>query len=118
MAEGQPTPGPVAPGDYVRRVVVTLGLAALAVMLFVWTWYAIQVLLIAFAGVLLAILLRELANFISRNTPLSNGWSRAVVILAVIGVLVGLGWLTLPRIARQADELAEKLPEQMEKLEA
>src|SRR5688572_21496398 len=109
MAEGQPAPGAAANGDYVRRVVITLGLVAAAFMLFVWTWYAIQVLLIAFAGVLLAILLRELANFVTRRTRLSNGWSLAVVILAVIGVLVGLGWLTLPSIARQADELAEKL---------
>jgi predicted PurR-regulated permease PerM len=62
---------------------VVLGLALV--------WSAIEVLLLVFAGILLATVLRALADLLADYTPLSSGWSLLIVLLALLGALGG--WL-------------------------
>jgi len=84
------------------------GLVVAAAFLFIWA--AADVLLIAFAGVLLAIIIRSASDFIVRLTGLKVGWSIAIVMICGF-TLLGLGILfTGPAIAAQIDQLRRDLP--------
>ena len=117
MAHTPPPPPPPGPpvlraGEmgFVRRVLLAVGLAVLAVTVALFLWYAIYVLLLAFAGVLIAVALRSSADWVSRKTGLGEGWSLAGVILGLAGFFVAVGWLAGPSLVRQVDELTNQLP--------
>ena len=87
---------------------LTRGLLVVGALLLVWL--ALHLLLLLFAGILLAILLRTLAAALTRYTGLPVGVSLAVVCLTLVSVLVLGGWLYAPQLAEQSDQLTETLP--------
>lgn len=103
-------------GGVVRWILIGVGVATCAVLALLALVYAIDVLLLVFAGILVAVFLRALSDWISAHTPLSARWSLALVALALTG-LMALGlWLGGTRLAGQVDELKEKLPQAIEEL--
>ena len=86
-------------GGFTRRALTVIGLVIAAVTLLMFLWYAVDVLLLIFAGVLLAVFLRGLSDWVSRHTPLPGGWALAAVILALIGVVAAGAWLIAPDVA-------------------
>ena len=71
---------PVPLSRYARLILLIL----LVVSLFLLLWYTVDVFLLIFAGILLAIFLRALSDWLSEHSPLSGGWSLAVVVLVLI----------------------------------
>jgi len=61
--------------SFVRRSLIAVGIVALAVLVISIVWYAADVLMVAFAGVLFAVGLRGLSDWVSHRTRLSPGWS-------------------------------------------
>ena len=102
-----------ATGSVARRAVAVVGIVAIAVII----WQIRDALLLIFMGVLLAVFLRGFAKLISDHTPLSAGWSLLAVGLIVLGTLTVGGVLLGPRIAEQAEQLSETLPESVDQLE-
>jgi predicted PurR-regulated permease PerM len=94
-----------------------VGVVLLVLFGAVFAWLAMDLLLLLFAGILLAIFLRSLATAVSEHTPLSNGWALFVVVLALLGSMVGAGFLFAPQLARETQKLAETLPDAVEELE-
>lgn len=74
-------------------------------------WYSVYVLFLMFAGVLVAIMLRAMADVVGRLTGLSHRWSLAIVLVILGGLLVGLWFVAVPPLSKQASLLAERLPE-------
>jgi predicted PurR-regulated permease PerM len=93
-------------GFLVRLAVVTA-----LVLVLLLLWYAVNVLMLVFAGILLAVFLRGLSGAVSRSTKLPEGWSLAIVIVGILLVVGGLIWWLAPQIAEQAAELRRVLPE-------
>lgn len=93
-------------GAVVHRTLAVAGILVLLLFL----WKIRDALLFAFAGVLLAVFVRGLANIVHRHTPLSTRWSVILVGVVLVGALVGLGWLLGPRLASQFNELTQRLP--------
>jgi len=94
-------------GAFLRRVLIVAAVGALALLL----WFVVDILLLVFGAVLVAVLLRALAEPIARRTPLSDGWALAAATFALL-VAVGLaGWLFGAEVRAQVAELAERLPE-------
>lgn len=89
--------------------IVILLLAALWLI-----WYMLQVFLLLFAGVLLAILLRIPIDWLRDHTPLSDGWAFTLVALLIVGLLGGSGWLLAPLIGAQLTQLSQTLPQSLE----
>lgn len=92
--------------------------AAGVVLALLLLWYAVDVLLIVFGGVLLSILLRGFAHLLHRLTGLGRVWSLAVVILTLVVIMGAVGWLLAGRIASQTGEMAERLPQAAQNLSA
>jgi predicted PurR-regulated permease PerM len=103
-------------GTFARRALVAILIAVGILLLLAFLWFAVDVLLLIFAGILLAILLRSMSDWLGARTRLSPRWSLAVVILAIIGLLGTLGWLLAPQVAEQVNELVETLPESVQHL--
>lgn len=79
---------------------------------------ASEVFLLIFAGLLLAVFLTSLAQFISKKTKLSYAWSVGLLSLLIL-LALGLGGLwAAPSVAAQFDELTKKIPESIEELKS
>jgi len=64
-----------------------------------------QVVMIVFAAVLVAVLLRGAATRLGRVTGIGPGWGLLVVVLLLAGFFGGLGWQFGPDLADQATQL-------------
>jgi predicted PurR-regulated permease PerM len=125
MAEHAPAPAithqtetghPVRDGAFIRRVIVTVAITLLSLALALLLWYGVRVLLVGFAGVLLAVLLRSIANGISRLTGLSPGWSLGLTVFLLVGLFVGVGFLLAPSVVEQSAQLVERMPAALERI--
>ncbi len=103
-------PNGAAGNSAVQRSVITVGITAIAVLLLLLAWSAIDLLLLIFAGVLLAVFLRGLSDVVSTHTPLSAGWAMVVVVVALVAVIAVGGWLLAPLVANQVDQLSAEIP--------
>lgn len=93
------------------RHIRTLLAVALA-GLFLWQFGPF--LMVIFVGILLAVALHAPSALLARHTPLSYGWSLAIVVVALVVLGVGVGWGAAPSIASQADEMRARIPELLE----
>lgn len=104
-------------GEHIRRVLSTVGITTLVVVVAFLAWHVAHVLLLAFAGILFAVLLYSVANFLSRHTPLAGRWSLLVTLLLLLAILAGAGWLIGPRLINQSDQLSQEIPQVVDQLE-
>jgi predicted PurR-regulated permease PerM len=93
-------------GGAVARAAAVIAL----VVALLGAWYARDVLLLAFAGVLLAVFLRTIASWVSARTPLPTGLALAAVVVLLFGGLVTAFWLRGPAIAVEVDALRDAIP--------
>lgn len=92
--------------QYIQRVLVTL--AILVVALLLWQW--LDVLLLVFGALLVAVILRAVSDPISRYTRLNEGLSLLVAAVLVFGAIAGTLWLFGSTIADQVGQLGHALP--------
>jgi predicted PurR-regulated permease PerM len=92
---------------YIRRVALTLGLAALAAFL----WFAREPVLLIFGGVLVAVVLAEAAERISKWSGLPRAWALSIAALFLVAVAGAALWLFGSQIGGQFAQLAVVLPE-------
>jgi predicted PurR-regulated permease PerM len=98
-------------GQLSTRALVLFVLLSVVVL-----YFAIDLLLLLFAGVLFAIFLRTLAEWVSQYTRLSPRWGLLVVVLVLVGLGVGLARFTAPQLAEQVDQLTETVPVAIEQM--
>jgi predicted PurR-regulated permease PerM len=97
--------------DTAQHALVYVAVAVAVVIVLVLLWYAIDVVLLAFIGVLFAILLRAPADWLSERFGLQERWSLALV-GTVLLVLLTAGAILFGRgIAAQALALVDRIPE-------
>ncbi len=82
-------PEPRGDGAFVRRVLIVASIVVLSLL----AWSLVDVLLLVFGAVLIAVLLRALADPIARRTPLSDGWALATAALALVAAVGLAAWL-------------------------
>jgi predicted PurR-regulated permease PerM len=93
-------------------VSISIGCLLLALLL----WYSLHVLLVVFAGILVAVALVGMSNLVGEMTKLTHGWSLTIVLLVVTSVLAGVGWILVPPLIIQLSQLGEQLPAAVESL--
>lgn len=91
---------------FVRRIVIVAAFLALGAAI----WVLSDVLLLVFASILLAVLLRSIANPLMRKLNVTNGWALLFSGLAII-IVFGTGILLFgSHIGAQLGQLIELLP--------
>lgn len=91
--------------------------AALLVALLL-VWFARDVLLLGFAGVLLAVFLRTVARWIHERTGLAAGIALGAVVLLLFGGIGVMFWLRGPAIGAELDTLRADVPRAVESVKA
>jgi predicted PurR-regulated permease PerM len=77
-------------------------------------WLAREVLLLAFLGVLIAVVFSFPVGWLSRVVP--RGVATLLVLLAVLGLAALVGLLAAPAVSREFGELRDKLPQAIQRL--
>lgn len=90
-------------------------LLAAALLLFL-VWRLADVMILAFAAVIVAVLLRSVADPICRRTPLGEGASLLVAGAMILAVFGMAGWLFGATVGGQVSELLDRLPTSPEEL--
>ena len=104
--------------EFACRALVAACLSATVAIALLLLWYAVDVLLLIFAGVLLAAFLYNLSSWLTARTGIGAGWSLAIVTLLIVAALGACVWLLAPRISDQVDVLNEQLPRAVAQLTA
>jgi predicted PurR-regulated permease PerM len=95
---------------FARRTVLVLILIAV----FALIWYTADVYLLAFAGVLGAIVLDAFAGWLRTWLPLKHKGSYAAALITIFGAIALAFWLLAPRAAAQMAQLVNVLPKALD----
>jgi len=98
---------------FVRRVLIFLLLVGIAAAL----WIASHALILLFGAIVFAVILRGLAGLLRQVAPIPDKASVATVIILIIVVLIGSGWLFGNQISSQFDQVAQRLPDSLSQVE-
>jgi predicted PurR-regulated permease PerM len=104
--------------DTAQRALVWIGIALAVVVLLVLIWYGLDVVLLAFLGVLLAILLRSPADWLTQKTGIRTGWTLALVGVVLVTVLLVGGFLFGRQVVEQSAGLSARVPQIIEETRA
>jgi len=103
-----------ATGERLRVLAAAVALAAAALIV----WQLKGLLLLAFAAVLLAVLLRALADILCARLKIPAKLSVGLAAVVVVAVLAGSFWLFGREISAQVDQFIETVPQAWEQLQA
>lgn len=95
---------------FARRVLIATLVVASVVLVLLFMWYAADLLMLVFAGVLVSILLRGFSGWLHQKIHLGRGLSLAIVALALGILIIVVVWLVTGRIGTQVTELRQQLP--------
>ena len=98
--------GEFTDGPFVRRVLIVIGLFALAY----GAWQLSGVLLLVFGAVLFAVILSALAALIARYTPVPERWSLVLATIGLLALVLAFLFLFGAQIAQQIGQVTERLP--------
>lgn len=116
LREGHQPPPPR--DDGLRRILMAYGIGALFVATIALIWFAYKMLLIIFAGILVAILLHDASLKLQQRFHLRREVALASVVALILLVLGVGGWMLAPSIAEQTNELVGAIPRALQRLQA
>lgn len=99
-----------APRGYVSRILIAVGIISAVAL----AWQVRDVLIVLFGGLVVATLLRALADGISYIAPVNGRTAVGVSIALVLMLLVGIGWAIGDQLVTQMQALRSQLPEAVE----
>jgi len=98
------------------KIIPQLYLLLATIIVTVLVWYTIDIFLLAFAGILLAIVIRSVSYFIERFSYLPNYIAVTVVLVTLMLFLTGVSFIVAPSVSKQISQLYTDLPEAWNKL--
>ena len=102
---------PLEPKNFVKKVLIVVSIVTVVYIALQILPSLLDVIMLAFAGILVAIFLRGLADLSRRYTKLSEGLSVLLVSVLLLAILGGAIALLAPSVAEQGRHLREQLPE-------
>lgn len=96
------------------QTIRTVALVALALIIVV---QIVDVLLLAFAGVLLAVVLGSAADFAASRTAVPRGVALAVIVVALVTVFAVGIWALAPQVVEQSRQLLEEVPQTLKQID-
>lgn len=115
MTDGQTPQLPVP--SLTRKAFTVTAVVIITVLLVLVLWRAMEVLLLMFAALLIAVLLRFLSGIISRRTPLHETWALTLVLALLICFFGGAAWAVGPDVATEFQALGARLAKSINDLE-
>lgn len=102
--------------SFTHRLLATAGIVVLLLALVCMFWLAFHVWFALLIGILFAVFLRSLSNWVERQLRIKHPWA-LLLVLAFILCLVGLtSWLLAAPLSNQFDQLRQQLPDALDQL--
>ena len=99
-----------------RRALPLIGVL-IAVVVILWLlWYAADIFLLIFAGILLGVALSGASRWLSEHTPLSYGWALGGVVIGIILAFGLAAWFGGSQLMAQVDNLRAAVMQGAERL--
>jgi predicted PurR-regulated permease PerM len=102
--------------SYFSRAILITALAAVAIILLYLLWHLAHILLVIFAGILLAVFLDGLSTWTRARLRLPRFLALPLIVVILLGLLLGAIFLFGPRLAEQFGKLAERIPEAIDSI--
>ncbi|WP_133140287.1 AI-2E family transporter [Legionella genomosp. 1] len=74
-------------------------------------WHTIDIFLLAFAGILVAIIIRSLSQLVSKYSKFPPYITVTVILIAIISLFTGVGLIVAPSVSKQISQLYTDIPE-------
>jgi predicted PurR-regulated permease PerM len=104
--------------SFPKKALIFISVSALFLSLLLLLGIVADILLLIFAGVLLAVLLRALSRIIQKFIPVSENISLIFAILGIIIIISGFGLIIGPNLIEGIDNLTKQIPSSLTKLES
>jgi predicted PurR-regulated permease PerM len=104
--------------EFRSRLFFVVRVVMIALFLAMTAYAAADVLLLIFAGVLVAVFLTSLAVVLTTYLRIGERWAVAVVVLVLIATSVAAAYFAAPSIAEQFDVLTREIPRSLDRLRA
>src|ERR1700694_214760 len=104
-ASSNPLGGPSADGRFVRRVLIVAGVVAMAALF----WALSEIFLLVFGSVLLAVILRFVAEVFAAHSGMSKNWSLVIAGLVILGLVAAAIFLFGAQLRGQVELLTSQL---------
>jgi predicted PurR-regulated permease PerM len=114
--EREPAPSLVQ-HSFARRVTIVYGIGLLFISAIAIVWVAAEMLLLVFAGSLLAVMLNGISRLLVHYLHLPRPVALGIVLTLLFSVLILGGYFMAPRIAGQIEELSNTIPQAIGVLE-
>lgn len=101
-------------GHHLVSTVAIITFVAVGLLL---SWHIADVLLLIFAGILLAVLLQGVATFINIYIPISLPWAKFIAVTLLVLSISGTVWLLGPPLVMGINELMDRLPQALNRLQ-
>ena len=101
---------------FVSRVLVTIGLVVLAALTVFFLGKLIEVLLVIFAAVLLAVAITGVRCIVQHHTPLSGVWSLVATYFLVVMLMAGATAIIWPQLSEQIPKFIDQVPKAFQQL--
>ena len=99
-------------GEFIRRVLIVIGIAALAIALYKLS----DVVMLTFGSILVAVVIRALARPIRRGTSMGERLALLASGFGIAALLAGIGYLFGAQISDQLSSLTASLPQAAQRL--
>lgn len=96
---------------FAQRALVATCVVVSVLVVLIFIWYAADLFMLVFASVLVSILLRTFAEFVTRKSKMGHGFALILVSLGLVVLIAITAWLVTGRIGTQVAELRLQLPE-------
>jgi predicted PurR-regulated permease PerM len=96
------------------RTVANVVIATLALLLVI---FVSEIVLLLFAAILIAVLLRALAELLAKRVGIPPRWAVVIVVMLLALSFSAIGWLVAPSIGEQVTELRSALPTSLQRLQ-
>ncbi|MEO6589196.1 MAG: AI-2E family transporter [Pyrinomonadaceae bacterium] len=96
--------------QFVKRILIICAVITLIILAVIGVSYVVDILMLVFAAVLIAIFLRGLADLINERLKISEGTAVLLVSVLLVLILAGSIALLAPSVAEQIRNLRDELP--------
>jgi len=103
--------------DTAQHALVYVGIGVGIIVLLVLLWYAIDVFLLLFIGIFIAVLLRAPADWLAARTGWGEGLTLSLVVFVLVALLAAGGFLFGRTVADQSWQLTRQLPKVIDKVQ-
>lgn len=98
--------------SFLKKVLIAVAVAATITLLVLFIGYAVNILLLVFMGILLGIIFRSLRDIFSGFAGIPPTASLGIVVIFLLVMIVGSGYLLAPRVFEQASMMYEQVPQE------